>query len=150
MTSVLSAVDYRPIPVHNRFVPVGRDEAQGHAEHHALLGAGVFAAAGPHTGLAAHPNALFVEYVLSGIRDGFRVGFDYTTPLRSAHQNMLSAVNHPTVVTDYVEGERAKGRIIGPLPVAPGPGPGADGGAGLGLHVNRMGVIPKGHTPRKW
>ena len=96
-------------------------------------------------GLATHPDTRFVEYVVSGIRDGFRVGFDYASPLRSAHQNMLSAVNHPTVVTDYVEGERAKGRILGPLPGTPGPGPGADGGPGL--HVNRMGVIPKGHTP---
>ena len=101
-------------------------------------------------GLSAHPDARFVEYVLSGIQDGFRVGFDYTSSVRSARQNILSAVNHPTVVTDYVESERAKGRIIGPLPVAPGPGPGADGGTGLGLHVNRMGVIPKGHTPGKW
>ena len=56
VTSVLSTVDYRPIPVHSRFVPIGRDEAQGCAGHHALLGAGVFTTARPHTGLAGRPG----------------------------------------------------------------------------------------------
>ena len=75
-----------------------------------------------------------------GIRQGFRVGFDYTTPLRSARRNMPSAREHPTVVTEYIEGELAGGRVMGPLPQDLIPG----------IHINRMGVVPKGHTPGKW
>ena len=41
------------------------------------------------------------------------------------------------MVSDYLTKETNAGRIICPLKVA-------------GLQVNRIGVIPNGHTPRKW
>ena len=53
---------------------------------------------------------------------------------------MPSAEAHPDVIDKYIGEELAGGRILGPFP------PGSIGG----LHTNRMGVVPKGHTPGKW
>ena len=50
---------------------------------------------------------------------------------------MPSTRKQASVVEDYLTKERAAGRLIGPL-VAPS------------LHVNRFGVIPKGHSLGKW
>ena len=90
--------------------------------------------------LRDHPDSAFVSYILGGLQQGFRVGFDYTHPLRAAPRNMQSARLHPAVLDDYIQGEQASGRILGPFRP----------GTLLGLHKNRMGVIPKGHTPGKW
>lgn len=89
--------------------------------------------------MEGHLDEAFRSYILSGIEQGFRVGFDYTHPLHSASQNMPSALAHPKVVEDYVQGELAEGRIIGPLPVC-----WADE-----VHINRLGVIPKGQMSGK-
>ena len=91
--------------------------------------------------LRGHPDPCFVNYLLCGIEHGFRVGFDYSRPLRSAQNHMLSADLHPGVVDQYVDGEVAKGRIVGPVAVSV-----EAARAGVGLHLNRMGVVPKGHT----
>ena len=95
--------------------------------------------------LRDHPDPRFVSYLLCGIQHGFRVGFDYSRPLLSAQRHMLSADLHPGVVDQYVDGEVAKGRILGPLAVSI-----EAARAGVGLHLNKMGVVPKGHTPGKW
>ena len=50
---------------------------------------------------------------------------------------MPSARKQASVVEDYLTKERAAGCFIGPL-VAPS------------LHINRFGVIPKGHSKEKW
>ena len=50
---------------------------------------------------------------------------------------MPSTRKQASVAEDYLTKERAAGRLIGPL-VAPS------------LHVNRFGVIPKGHSLGKW
>jgi hypothetical protein len=53
---------------------------------------------------------------------------------------MGSAIEHPAVVSEYLAGELARGRMLSPFcksaPLPP-------------LHVNRFGVIPKGHSG-KW
>ena len=90
--------------------------------------------------LRDHPDRDFADYVTDGIRHGFRVGFAYPRPLRSARRNMPSADAHPNVVDSYAKEEITGGRILGPFPK----------GAIPGLHINRMGVVPKGHTPNKW
>ena len=90
--------------------------------------------------LRQHPDREFVDYILRGIRQGFRIGFDRTAVrCRSAKRNMLSAEQNPEVVESYLQKEREAGRVIGPLPrpIA-------------GLHVSRFGVIPKPHQPGKW
>ena len=90
--------------------------------------------------LRQHPDREFVDYILRGIRQGFRIGFDRAAVrCRSAKRNMLSAEQNPEVVESYLQKEREAGRVIGPLPrpIA-------------GLHVSRFGVIPKPHQPGKW
>lgn len=90
--------------------------------------------------MSNHPDRTFVGYILNGLQHGFRVGFDYACPLQMARHNMPSALLHEPVVGEYIQKELALGRILGPFPP----------GALDSLHINRMGVIPKGHTPGKW
>ena len=52
--------------------------------------------------------------------------------LHSANSNMHSARIHPQVIDQY---------IAAPIPPR---------GRVADLHINRMGVIPIGHTPRRW
>ena len=91
-------------------------------------------------GLCHHPDREFANCITDGIQFGFRLGFDYSSPLRPARRNMPSAAAHPEVISKYVEDEISEGRIFGPFPK----------GAIPKLQINRMGVIPKGHTPGKW
>ena len=91
-------------------------------------------------GLRDHPDAEFARYITMGLQSGFRIGFDGSTALRSARRNMPSVLEHPEVVDQYVGDESVAGRILGPFPR----------GAIPDLHINRLGVIPKGHTPGKW
>ena len=90
--------------------------------------------------LKTQPDAGFADYVLTGIENGFRVGFDHSSPLRAMRLNIPSAMDHSEVVDAYIHTEVAGGRMLGPY---------RDSLVG-DLHVNRMGVIPKGHTPGKW
>ena len=41
--------------------------------------------------LGSHPDQRFRRYIVEGIRYGFRVGFDYQTPIVSSQHNMPSA-----------------------------------------------------------
>ena len=65
---------------------------------------------------------------MDGIKNGFRIGFN---PSASAQQ---------AVVTAYIDNEVTLGRLVGPLPPL----------AARHVHRNRIGVVPKGHTPGKW
>jgi hypothetical protein len=93
--------------------------------------------------LSDHPDRAFARYIVAGIRDGFRIGFNRTQLLRSAPRNMFSAREHPEVIQAYLEKERSMGRLLSPfapesLSMLPP------------LQVNRFGVIPKGHNTGKW
>ena len=62
--------------------------------------------------LASHPDRHFVNYLLEGIKAGFRIGFDYAThSCVPARGNMLSTLDHPEVVSEYLEKELKEGRI---------------------------------------
>ena len=87
--------------------------------------------------LAGHTDEDFRSYIISGLTLGFRVGFSRSHQLRPAFRNMPSADEHPEVVEDYISKERKAGRLIGPL-------------TNSDIHINRVGVIPKGHTPGRW
>ena len=91
--------------------------------------------------LASHPDQAFARYICDGLRFGFRIGFRYGSPLKSASSNMLSATIHPEVVADYLQQELSRGRMLGPVYSFQGLHP---------LHINRLGVIPKGHNTGKW
>ena len=91
--------------------------------------------------LRHHPDQSAVAYVISGIRDGFRIGFDPSlVSLNSASSNMRSSSEHPSVIDSYLQNEVSFGRVAGPFPAPPFPW----------LHISRFGVIPKNNQPGKW
>ena len=93
--------------------------------------------------LLTHPDRAFTRFILTGIREGFRIGFDRRSPLKSSSRNMQSALVHPEVIQTYIDKECSLGRMLGPFGGSePHPHP--------HCHINRFGVIPKGHTPGKW
>ena len=88
-----------------------------------------------------HPDQSFVTYVLDGLQNGFRVGFNpASVSLKSATQNMPSASLQLLVIDDYLSTELAKGHVAGPFSFPPLPH----------LHISRFGVIAKKHQPGKW
>ena len=81
-----------------------------------------------------------MEFFLTGLANGFRVGFSSPlSMLRPARRNLSSALEHPEVVEDYLQKEIVEKRVAGPFP--------SDTCVG---HVSRFGVIPKSHQPNKW
>ena len=90
--------------------------------------------------LQHHPDANFATYILSGLQHGFRIGAQQAAQLRSTTTNMLSAIQNPQVIGDYLRKELEAGNIFGPF----NPHTITD------LHTNRFGVIPKKHQPGKW
>lgn len=87
-----------------------------------------------------HPEFRFVQYILQGLEQGFRVGFDRRQPLRSASSNCPSAKAHPGVVSDYIAKETSLWQFLGPFTHDQLPP----------VHISKFRVIPKGHTPGKW
>ena len=65
--------------------------------------------------LVSHPDREYVHYLIRGIREGFRVGFDRLSPLRSSGGNMPSAREQAAVVEEYLGKECAECRMVGPL-----------------------------------
>ena len=91
--------------------------------------------------LESHPDRDFSAYIVEGLRDGFRLGFNYAShTCTSAKRNMLSALQHPEVIDEYLKEETRLGRVIGPL----------DAQEVEGIQISRFGVIPKPHKPGKW
>ena len=84
--------------------------------------------------LCFHPDQVKVDYVISGLTNGFRLGFDPSAvSLQSAAHNMPSASLQPSVIDQYLLTEREKGRVAGPFLISPIPN----------LHVSRFGVKKK-------
>ena len=89
--------------------------------------------------LKEHLHQNLVQYFLQSISLGFREGFD-GSGTQSAQKNLQSAVDHPTVVDNYLQNELSLGRMSGPYPPSSCPG----------VHLNRFGVILKNHQQDKW
>ena len=88
-----------------------------------------------------YPDQSAAAYVLTGLREGFHIGFDTSSvSLQSASSNMHSALEHPLVIDDYLQVEVSYGRVAGPFATPPVPG----------LHVSHFGVIPKNNQHGKW
>jgi len=91
--------------------------------------------------LRHHPNRSAVVFVISGIRKGFRIGFEPSSvSLKSASSNMRSSLECPFVIDPYLQSEVSARRVAGPFssPTA------------STLHVSHFGVIPKNNKPGKW
>ena len=82
--------------------------------------------------LASHPDRNFVQHVVSGIKDGFSIGFEGPQVAHSAG-NMSSVKEHPEVVEEYLDTEVALGRVLGPFERPPLPD----------FRCSPIGVVPK-------
>lgn len=91
--------------------------------------------------MAGHPDRAYRDYLVSGIRDGFRIGYDYSraSTIRSSPRNMLSTRERPEIVREYLGKECSERRVIGPLDPVQFPF----------VQVSRFGVIPKSSVG-KW
>ena len=89
--------------------------------------------------LTNHPDTAFVDYILAGIKKGFRIGYKSCNKLRSASRNTCSALEHPQVVQKYLDAEVHAGQVLGPFDPRE-----------IKVNTSRFGVIPKKHQPGKW
>ena len=88
--------------------------------------------------LSSHPDKAFVEYIIQGITNGFRIGFDRRQSIYSANANLH--LDKVEVVSEYLHREELLGRMWKiPLAVLP-----------RGIHISPLGVIPKRNKPGKW
>ena len=67
--------------------------------------------------LHLHHDREFARLIVEGVREGFRIGYNYDSfpRARSAARKMASAYQHPEVVSAYLADEYRKGRVLGPL-----------------------------------
>ena len=92
--------------------------------------------------LASHPDREIVEYLLRGIRQGFRISFDREKcRLRSRTQNMSSANERPEIVSKYTAHEQVQGRLVEVS---------ARKTEQWKVHPSPFGVIPQKSNPHKW
>lgn len=88
--------------------------------------------------LADHPDKALTKFFITGISQGFRIG--YTTKqssLKSAGQNLTCALHHPEVVDQYLSEELAYHHVAGPFNATWAPY----------VHVSRFGFIPRTTSP---
>ena len=91
-------------------------------------------------GLQNHPDQQFAKFVLRGLSEGFRIGFQYSSSkLQSAHRNML--ITNPEVVADYIKTEVVAKRLVELS---------RETAAALAVHCSPIGIIPKKNRPGKW
>ena len=91
--------------------------------------------------LRAHPDATYAAYIADGLRNGFRIGYDYTHHRLKAHRrNHPSCQDKPSVVTERIVTELHEGRLLGPL----------SSDALHHVHVSPLGLVPKPHQPNKY
>lgn len=89
--------------------------------------------------LAGYPDPAFSNYILKGISEGFRIGYNFgTKPLGSCSCNLLSAKQNPSVVDEYLSTELALGRIVECSDNIEN------------IHFSPFRIIPKKNKPGKW
>ena len=79
-----------------------------------------------------------VKFMLSGISQGFRVGFNYRQ--KSASKNLYCPLEHKEVVDEYLENELSHHRLSGPFQKGEVPR----------VQISRFEVTPKNHLLDKW
>ena len=90
--------------------------------------------------LSDHPDGEFTRLLVTGIKEGFRIGFDdRLTKLKARQGNMKSAVDNPDPVVEYLGKELDLGRISEVPPEV-----------ASRIHTSKFGVIPKSNQPGKW
>jgi len=89
--------------------------------------------------LRSHPNQVWAEVLVEGLRTGVRIGHNPVHLCKRARTNCRSAHDHPEVIDRYLANELALGRVAGPFP-----------DNFPGIMISRFGVIPKSGQPGKW
>ena len=85
--------------------------------------------------LSQHPARIFVSNVINSLRYGTHVG--YTGPHKPrVSRNLISAIQHPEVVSGNLRKELGLGRVAGPFNSPPLPN----------LQCHPVGVVPKKHS----
>ena len=91
--------------------------------------------------LRLHPDQLFCNYILRGLRDGFRIGYcRMGNRLRERRCNHPSSLADTSTVTDKLVSEVRAGRLVGPLPRE----------LAVQVHTSPIGLVPKGHSGSEW
>lgn len=88
--------------------------------------------------LARHPDKHFVDYLISGLTRGFRIGYQGPDLCRTA-PNLKSALDHPDIVQENLERECSLGHTAGPFDSKPF----------KNFQVHPIGVVPKKNS-QKW
>ena len=88
--------------------------------------------------LADHPNSSFVKYILKGIRNDLRIGFNRQHQLGDSPDNRPSSVLN--IISEHLQRELSLGRMI-KLPPYIFP---------HSIHSSPIGIIPKKNKPGKW
>ena len=87
------------------------------------------------TELVNHPDTSFVNSLVNALRYGTRIG--YQGPQRErVSRNLVSASQHPEVISANLDKEIQLGRVAGPFPSSPLPH----------LQCHPIGVVPKKHS----
>lgn len=89
--------------------------------------------------LEKYPDREFERWLLQGIREGFRIGYNRSYSCTPSRRNLQSAQDNPLVVEQYQLKEMGLGRILGPL----------DQCSFKNIQISPFGVIPKSQ-PGKW
>ena len=84
--------------------------------------------------LADHPNQTFGFNLLTTLKEGARIGYSGPRSVRFS-PNLISAAQHPDVVSLNLQKEIYLGRVAGPYPFPPLPN----------LQCHLVGVVPKKH-----
>lgn len=93
--------------------------------------------------LATHPDPLFFAYILEGLQYGFHIGFDKSMKLCSATGNLPSVAECLEVIDNDIFEEVQGQCMIGPLPSV-------TLSNGSKVHLNWIGLLPKGLNSGKW
>lgn len=91
--------------------------------------------------LAEHPDREWVEFLVAGIRDGFRLGHDQRrVKLVCRRGTMYEATQHGSIISEYLEKEVRERRVwrVGEVSQSPK------------VQLSPFGVIPKKGKPGKW
>ena len=71
--------------------------------------------------LRDHSNPRLVAFILDGLCNGFKLGFNHSQKLKSTKRNKPSAYEHPTVIDEYLANEVSLGRVLSPFNTPPPP-----------------------------
>ena len=92
--------------------------------------------------LSTFSDPRFYHFILRGLSNGFRIGFNGSQACQPAKRNMRSAYEHPEVVQEYLDREMQFQRMF-PLTTE-------ESTAEPQIQVSPFGVIPKRGKEGKW